>query len=104
MSDRNLHPDIGAFNAADPLSLRMVENGGWVVSQHAGKSGVIPRDLGAYSCAREMLDALSSVLCPSPVTTRDLAAENLDRISKSRPKYNTPEEMIAGCGMSEGEE
>ncbi|MGI3163099.1 hypothetical protein [Pseudooceanicola sp. 200-1SW] len=55
-------PKIGAFSTEDPLILRMMPNGGWVISQRSDDTRLMDKELGAYSTAREMLDALASAL------------------------------------------
>ena len=50
---------IAAFDMAEgPLRLERFPNGGWLVSQGGPEPGFMGKRLGAYSSAREMLDAL----------------------------------------------
>lgn len=54
-------PKIGAFTKNKPISLRATPNGGWIVSQQSSEREY-PVEIGAYSTAAEMLEALSSAL------------------------------------------
>lgn len=53
---------IGVFKADVPLTLTPCQNGGWVVTQGTAGAMIIPANLGAYSHAEDMLDALSEAL------------------------------------------
>ncbi len=53
------YPSIDAFDpTAAPLMLKMFPNGGWIVSQGSPEPGMMGKELGAFSSAQEMLDAL----------------------------------------------
>ena len=55
-------PEIGVFKTDKPIILEMAENGGWVVSQsHSDRT--IPKILGAYTNADDMIAALAGALC-----------------------------------------
>ncbi|WP_010137352.1 hypothetical protein [Oceanicola sp. S124] len=56
------HPTIGVFKLDEPLILRPLPNGGWVISQRSADMSIMGRELGAYSTTREMLNALSFAL------------------------------------------
>ena len=56
---------IGTFSLDDRLVLTPFPNGGWVVSALEGASHLGSNDLGAYSTAEAMIDALSSALIRS---------------------------------------
>ena len=55
-------PEIGAFQMDEPIQIRMLPNGGWVVSQRGMEPGKMGLELGAYSTAKEMLDVLAKHL------------------------------------------
>ncbi len=54
---------IAAFDMTEaPLRLERFPNGGWLVSQDGPAPGLLGKRLGAYSSAREMLDALECLV------------------------------------------
>ncbi len=59
---REPDPEIGAFRIADPIELRRLQNGGWVVSQRGSDARIMGSELGAYATAKEMLAVLSKHL------------------------------------------
>lgn len=56
--------NIGEFKPADGITLVEAPNGGWVVSTRSLHLGESPQVIGAYSCANDMLRALSNALIP----------------------------------------
>lgn len=52
-------PKIGVFRNDQPIILRPAPNGGWIVSQGAERMGEMASEIGAYTTAKEMLDALA---------------------------------------------
>ncbi len=54
--------EIGVFDVNDPIQLRRLPNGGWVVSQRGMDAAKMGLELGAYSTAKEMLAVLSKHL------------------------------------------
>ena len=54
--------EIGTFDVNEPLQLRRLPNGGWVVSQRAKDPARTGLELGAYSTAKEMLTVLAKHL------------------------------------------
>ncbi len=54
--------EIGAFRIDDPIELRRLPNGGWVVSQRGTDARMMGSELGAYATAKEMLAVLSKHL------------------------------------------
>ena len=60
--DNGGFPVIGVFTANEPIQIEMMPNGGWVVTQRDPDRGVMPSNLGAYSSAQDMIDALRHAL------------------------------------------
>jgi hypothetical protein len=55
-------PEIAAFSTNEPIMIEMAPNGGWTVSQCSASGVIVPKTLGAYSSADDMLNALSNAL------------------------------------------
>lgn len=53
---------MGVFKNDEPLMIESYPNGGWVITQRGESPGVMPNPIGAYSSAKDMLDALNHVL------------------------------------------
>lgn len=54
---------IGVFSHSAILKLVRAKNGGWIVYADNG-GGMAPDTIGAYSTAKDMIDALSEALVP----------------------------------------
>lgn len=55
-------PYLAPHKRGEPLILRPMPNGGWVVSKNPDFPGMGADDLGAFGSARDMLTALSNGL------------------------------------------
>ena len=53
---------IGAAPIGEGMRLARAENGGWIVYSDS-EFGEIPKTLGAYSNASDMIEALDAALC-----------------------------------------
>ena len=60
------YPSIGVFKTDQPLQLKPMPNGGWVVSQGPADPGFMATDLGAYSSAQDMIQVLGDALVNGP--------------------------------------
>lgn len=61
--------DLTKINPNESLMLNPFPNGGWTISQRSG-TGQMPTEIGAYSDADSMLDALRSILREAAARTK----------------------------------
>lgn len=61
---------LGPFKNDMPLMLISYPNGGWTIVQQATEMGRMSKDLGAFTTAGEMLDALRAALAADIPATR----------------------------------
>ena len=61
MAETTQYPALGPFKLGVPLVLIPFPNGGWTIQQ-SGDYGEIPRPIGSFSNAADMLIALQACL------------------------------------------
>lgn len=54
-------PFLAPFESGTPIILTPMPNGGWVVEQSAER-GIMPKPLGAFGAANDMIAALTAAL------------------------------------------
>lgn len=61
MTDTTQYPPLGPIKLGMPLALMPFPNGGWTIQQ-SGDYGDLPRPIGSFSNAADMLIALKACL------------------------------------------